>query len=69
MKVLTQRKESGKQSVENKAKGLIRQLIEVSKKMGLHFYEVLQLILKKSGSGGQALFTLGEYTLQKISRF
>lgn len=41
-------------------------VFKVSKKMGLHFYYVLEkVILEKSGSGSQPLFTLGECIMQK----
>lgn len=40
---------------------MARKVFKVSKKMGLHVYDVLEkVILEKSGSGGQPLFTLGE---------
>lgn len=47
---------------------LTRKVLKVRKKMALHFYDVLEkVILEKSGSGGQQLFTLGECIMQKIS--
>lgn len=45
-------------------------MFKLNKKIGLHFYDVLEkVILKNSGSGGRALFTLGEGIMQKTPDF
>lgn len=56
--------------IENKAMSWTRKVLQVSKKTALHFYDVLEnVILQKSGSGGQQLFTLGECILEKYLDF
>lgn len=45
------KKQSRKQCIENKAVNPTRKVLKVSKKMGLHFYDVwATVILEKSGS-------------------